>query len=126
MEDGASCHWSKKTNEAWEKLHILNLDHPPQSPDLNCIENVWLQLTMWVSRLPRKATTLEELWEQVQEVWKGIDHCFINDLIDYMPERVSEIQKSGGKITRFGRMYLMRKYASFPPYHSQNPHINGC
>jgi transposase len=61
VEDGAPAHTCKKARIAREQLGIVNLTHPPASPDLNPIENVWHHLKMKVSRLPRKATTLEQL-----------------------------------------------------------------
>lgn len=97
-EDGASSHTCKKAQAARKELGIVALQHPPSSPYLNPIKNVWHQLKHRISRLPRKATNIQQLWEQVQQAWNDIDQGFINGLVDSMPKRVTEVQKSRGNI----------------------------
>jgi transposase len=62
VEDGAPCHTCKLAKEARSKLGIPSLIHPPSSPDLNPIENVWHLLKTKVSQLPTQATNLDMLW----------------------------------------------------------------
>ena len=40
-QDNASCHKSNTIMSWFSKNGIQLLDHPPQSPDLNPIENLW-------------------------------------------------------------------------------------
>ena len=101
VEDGAPCHSCKLAREARTNLKISSLIHPPSSPDLNPIENLWSLLKTKLSLLPTRANNLDMLWEQIQACWAGIDQQFINRLIEEMPERVEEARKSKGKITRF-------------------------
>jgi transposase len=44
VEDGARCHTAKVTQEARNVSGITSLQHPAQSPDLNPIEDMWLDL----------------------------------------------------------------------------------
>lgn len=101
VEDGAPCHSCKLAKEARAKLGISSLIHPPSSPDLNPIENVWSLLKTKVSQLPTRATNLDMLWEQVQACWADIDQQYINNLIDDMPTRVEEVRNARGEITSF-------------------------
>jgi hypothetical protein len=101
VEDGAPCRTCKLAKDARIELGIKSLVHPPHSPDLNPIENVWHLLKIKVSQLPTRATTLDKLWEQVQACWKDIDQSYINKLIANMPERVEAVRGSNGEITRF-------------------------
>jgi hypothetical protein len=89
VEDGAPCHSCKLAKEARAKLGISSLIHPPSSPDLNPIENVWSLLKTRVSQLPTRTTNLDMLWGQLQACWADIDQGYINRLIDDMPKRVS-------------------------------------
>lgn len=101
VEDGAPCHTCKLAKEARSKLGIPSLIHPPSSPDLNPIENVWHLLKTKVSQLPTRATNLDMLWEQVQACWADIDQGYINKVIDGMPERVEAVRQARGEVTRF-------------------------
>jgi transposase len=49
VEDEALCHTCKLAKEARSKPRIPSLVHPPSSPDLNTIENVWHLLKTKVS-----------------------------------------------------------------------------
>jgi hypothetical protein len=40
------------------------------------------------------------LWGQIQPYWADIDQGYINKLIDDMLERVEEVQKARGEMTR--------------------------
>jgi hypothetical protein len=73
VEDGAPCHTCKLPKEARSKLGIPSLIHPPSSPGLKPIENVWHLLKPKVSQLPTRSTNLDMLWEQVQACWADID-----------------------------------------------------
>jgi hypothetical protein len=91
VEDGAPCHTCKLAKEARSKLGIPSLIHPPSSPDLNPIENVWHLLKTKVSQRPTWTTNLDMLWEQVQACWADIDQGYINKLIEGMPVRAEAI-----------------------------------
>jgi hypothetical protein len=106
VEDGAPCHTCKLAKGARSKLGIPSLIHPPSSPDLNPIENVWQLLKTKVSQLPTQATNLDMLWEQVQACWADIDQGHINKLIDGMPVRVEAVREARGEVTWFWKLTL--------------------
>lgn len=51
VEDGARCHTAKFTQAARNDLGIPSLQHPAQSPDLNPIEDMWLDLKTKVAAM---------------------------------------------------------------------------
>jgi len=66
MHDGAPCHRSLSTQLYLEKKKICYIcDWPPQSPDLNIIENIWSILKKNVAK--RFTGTIEKLWKVAKE-----------------------------------------------------------
>ena len=87
LEDGAPPHRNGLAAQAREELHIKQLFHPPNSPDLNAIEPLWGIVKRRVSKLRHVASTANKLWEQIQQVWDGIEQSEIDGLIMKMEER---------------------------------------
>lgn len=95
MQDGAPCHTSKSTISYLDQKKICVLsDWPPQSPDINIIENMWSVLKEKVSRTCPKS--LEDLWIQIQKEWYDIDYYLVLKLYDSIPERLNVILKNKG------------------------------
>ncbi|KAL4467933.1 hypothetical protein ABPG72_022847 [Tetrahymena utriculariae] len=62
VQDNAPCHRSKKTLDHLKQENISFLQHPPNSPDLNAIELVWLILKRKIQKLrPQNQQQLESL-----------------------------------------------------------------
>ena len=96
VEDGASVHWRKSTLTARRELRVNNLDHPPYSPDLNPIENMWAVLKRRLRQRSRIPTSEDEIWEAVQEEWEAIPIGTVNKLVEGMPKRVEALQRNRG------------------------------
>lgn len=96
VEDGAPAHTSKVAGRARKDMGIQPLFHPPSSPDLNPIEAIWRTLKMRVGSIRPRATTLDELWGQICEVWEDMDINSINEQILSMPARCADVIKQKG------------------------------
>ncbi|UOH82899.1 hypothetical protein LQV05_005612 [Cryptococcus neoformans] len=101
LEDGAPSHRAAVAKAARAEMGIETLDHPPSSPDLNVIENIWYLLKTKVAAFPRVATSLDELWEQIQKAWDEIDLEQVWDLIDEMEQSRVAVWKAQGKSTKY-------------------------
>jgi hypothetical protein len=104
LEDNDGCHGTRSDNNPVvnykRSLHRFKwYANPPQSPDLNVIENVWRIIKQRVKQ--RKPTTVDELRQYVKEEWDRITQEEINKLVDTMPRRITECHKRGGLQTPF-------------------------
>ena len=68
-------------------MGIRNLVHPPSSPDLHPTEFLWLIAKSIISAMKPKASSIEQLWEQVQVAWDDIDIETVNEVVATMEER---------------------------------------
>ncbi|GFX57020.1 transposable element Tc1 transposase [Trichonephila clavipes] len=79
------------------KLYLLyhckkELHTPPQSPDLNVIENVWSQLEKSVHE--HFITSKEDLKNNLKEEWAKITVETTKKLVESMPKRLQAVIKA--------------------------------
>jgi len=100
MHDGAPCHRSRSTQTYLERNKICYIcDWPPQSPDLNVIENMWSLLKAKVStRFPK---TIDDLWNVAKEEWYGIDDAYIKNLYASIERRLNTVIQMKGYHSKY-------------------------
>lgn len=100
MQDGARCHTSRYTINYLETKNILLLsDWPPQSPDLNVIENLWTILKRNVGR--HYSANKDALWMNIMDEWNAIPNETISTLYTSIPNRLSCVRKARGYQTKY-------------------------
>ncbi|SPO20430.1 uncharacterized protein UTRI_10036 [Ustilago trichophora] len=99
VEDGSRIHWANITKERRNRYGIRSHDHPPSSPDLNPIENMWALMKNWLSKRSPLPRTREELAEAVEQAWNNIPMDYVNACVESMEERVRHLlTKRGGPL----------------------------
>jgi transposase len=88
QQDNAKPHTAKVTKKFLKDNNIRVMDWPPQSPDLNPIENIWHELKNSVRRKV-KPSNLDELDDLIQEAWREIPPELCRRLIISMTNRVN-------------------------------------
>lgn len=101
QHDGDPKHTAKKTKQWLSDNGISVLDWPPQSPDLNPIENLWDRLKRRLSNYPAAPTSMKLLWERVEYEWNSITKEECVELIDSMPRRIAATLQSKGGYTDY-------------------------
>lgn len=100
QHDGATCHTSRSTTEYLDQKQIRILKNwPPQSPDLNVIENIWDYLKQ---KLDMKVTnTLDDLWTAAYDEFHKIPDEYIKRLFDSIPRRLTAVLSRKGGNTKY-------------------------
>ena len=100
LQDSAPCHASKSTKEFLAKNRIRVLPWPGNSPDLNPIENLWLQMKLRVAQ--KEPTSYQDLISKVTEVWvmeTSKEAC--EKVARSMPARIRATLANGGYPTKY-------------------------
>lgn len=99
QQDGASCHTSKKSMSWLRENDIPVLFWPSSSPDLSPIENVWAKMKAELRK--NRPGTKQELKERLQQIWDSITPSYCCNLVETMPDRIKEVLKNKGGVTKY-------------------------
>jgi transposase len=101
MQDNAPCHKSKVCNEFSDKKQISLLPWPPQSPDLNPIENLWHIVKHRRQKKYGIPLTKDDLIEQVFDIWDNLEPELIEKLCNSAPRRLQACIEANGMQTKY-------------------------
>lgn len=101
MQDNAPCHRAKSVVRFLRRNRIKTLEWPPQSPDLNPIENLWSIIKREMKRKLGPPTTKDELIEQVFNVWESMDQSICGKLLDEYEKRLNAVLLPKGRATKY-------------------------
>ena len=99
QQDNAPCHKAASVDAYLRRAHVVTMEWPPQSPDFNPIENLWVILKRKVAA--ERPGNLNSLWEVLQRAWESISQQQIASLVGFMPERMKLAVAAKGGATRF-------------------------
>lgn len=98
-EDNDPKHRARIVQE-WQLYRCPKVIHPPpQSPDLNIIENLWDELDRRVHQTP--VLSKAALKERIQVEWRKLDPDYIRKLASSMPNRLQCVLDQKGYSTRY-------------------------
>ena len=99
VQDNAPSHSAKSVKTWLQSQNLLGIDCPPQSPDLNGIENLWNIIKNKVKK--ENPQNLHQLNELVKLAWSNIDIETCMKLIHSMPKHCNAVIKSKGFSTKY-------------------------
>ncbi|CAG8728659.1 33755_t:CDS:2, partial [Racocetra persica] len=87
QQDNAPSHKSKKAMDFFDNAGISMLPWPPQSLDLNPLENLWQEIESHLRSSLDKPTSIKDLEEKVKATWNSIPPRYYRGLVNSMPNR---------------------------------------
>lgn len=85
--------WMAENNINWWKT-------PPESPDINPIENLWHELKEFIRR-EVKPKTKEELIQGISTYWRTVDVPKCNKYINHLRKVIPKVIETEGRATGY-------------------------
>jgi uncharacterized protein (DUF2267 family) len=102
QHDNDPKHTSNLVQEYLKNQEYQVLEWPPQSPDLNPIENMWRLLKIRLNEYDTPPKGMQELYERVTKVWYDvIDKEECRNVIHSMPRRIEQCIRRKGHWTDY-------------------------
>ena len=102
QQDNDPKHSSKLVKEYLQEQFYQVMQWPPQSPDLNSIENMWALLKRRLNQYETATKGMNELYERVTEVWYDQmkpEEC--QKVIESIPRRIKAVIRAKGYWTKY-------------------------
>ncbi|KAJ4428261.1 hypothetical protein ANN_24278 [Periplaneta americana] len=101
LDNGSWPHVSAATMQWYADNNVHRLDWPAQSPDLNPIEHLWVELDRRLRSREMRPISIVQLSAMLQEEWRRIPVDILHKLVESMPDRVAAVIATRGGTTRF-------------------------
>ena len=102
QQDNAPCHTAKKVKDWFRENNVKVLEWPAQSPDLNPIENLWMQMKRLVTE--KKPYNKVTLTEAIIHTWFRVvknEPERLSNLVKSMPSRCQAVINAKGYPTKY-------------------------
>lgn len=94
QQDNDPKHTAKKSKAFFRSCRIKPMEWPPQSPDLNPIENLWAILDSRVDKTG--VTNKHNYFQALENAWEDLDPQHLKNLVESMPKRLQKLLKARG------------------------------
>jgi hypothetical protein len=99
QHDNDPKHTSVLVKEFLSSHQVTVMSWPPQSPDLNPIENLWGEIGRRLKGTHYRNG--EELFSAIEVIWESLPHSLIQSLVESMPRRCDAVIKARGQATKY-------------------------
>ena len=101
QQDNCGPHHAKSVSNYLQSTGITTMKWPPQSPDLNPIENVWGLLKQKLRQRSTYPSNADALFELLQSEWDKLPNSYFYNLVRSMPSRAQAVLDNNGRSTKY-------------------------
>ena len=101
VHDNAPCHSSSETRNWLDDRQIRVSQWPPQSPDINIIENIWRWMKQELQKNIEKMKSRKDLVDALQNIWRKLEDEKIQELYASLPKGMKAVIQSKGTMTKY-------------------------
>jgi hypothetical protein len=100
QQDNDPKHTAKQTTELLDEIAPDRIqDHPPNSPDLNPMEDIWSYLDGEIKK--KRVRSLDGLQRALTKAWEELPWSYIRKSTTSMAKRLQEVIAVGGECTQY-------------------------
>ena len=101
QDDNAPVHRSRVLQEYRATNNLKPISWPAQSPDLNIIENIWLDIKRKLAYRDHIINSDSDLFREIQRIWMDIPPAYIQSLYLSVPRRIMSVIRLKGHLTKY-------------------------
>ena len=101
VQDNALPHTARDSSAFLDQQDVKLMDWPDRSLDMNPIEHVWDQMSVWIRDMDDPPSTVAELNNAVHQAWAAVRPGRVRTLVESMPRHVRAVLATRGGHTRY-------------------------
>jgi transposase len=101
MQDNAPCHTARIVKDFMAERGLETMPWPPQSPDMNPIENLWAIIKQRRKKKYGVPTSKTSLIDQIFDIWDNVTIELCQKLADSTIKRLNMCIERKGKATKY-------------------------
>ena len=101
IQDNAPVHVSFEARTWLDCNSVITSVCPPQSPDLNLIENLWRKTKVQLRKNINDCTTPSDLYQRFQSIFYAILEAAIQNLYCSIPRWLKAVIRNKGTLTKY-------------------------
>ena len=101
QQDNAPSHNAPETKQELQERGIPVINWPPNSPNLNIIEDAWNIMKDYISKHYDENIIGDTLRQAVYKVWDIIEESFLEARLATMPARIEAVIVANGMHTKY-------------------------
>ena len=101
VQDNALLHTARDTPAILDQQDVEVMDWPARSLDMNLIEHVWDQMSVWIRDMDDPPSTVAELNNAARQLWAAVRLGRVRTLVESMPRHIRALLAARGGHTRY-------------------------